>query len=308
LLVDVFTELYDELLELSLIEARARLDTVTLIPIELTAEEALDIARVNRRDWMNARAAVVDQWRLIEVAANALKSDLDVVVEGRVDPLARNLFGSPPVNNTTGSLRVGLEFDAPLTRLAERNTYRRALINYQRTRREYYIYEDLVQQSLRDAIRTIRLSQVNFEVRRSSVFVAIVRTDMTRLQLTEPPAKGGSVGATTARDVQEALEALLRAQNEFLSIWVNYEAQRMNLDLDLGTMQLDDQGLWIDPGPITGDRLKRLEAVQPLPGVQAPLPPDGGATVVLPVAGPIPLPPVRPASVPVPVRAAQMRR
>ncbi len=306
LLVDVFTELYDELLELSLIEARARLDTVTLIPIELSAEEAFNIARVNRRDWMNARAALVDQWRLIEVAANDLKSDLDVVVEGRVDPLSSNLFGSAPTNNTTGQLRVGLEFDAPLTRLAERNAYRRALINYQQTRRDYYTFEDLVQQGLRDAIRTIRLSQIDFEVSRAGVFVAIVRTDLTRLQLTEPPAKGASVNANAARELQDALEALLRAQNEFLSIWVNYEAQRMNLDLDLGTMQLDDQGLWIDPGPVTGDRLKRMDAVQPLPAVEAPLPPGSGPTVAPPMAELVPLPPVRRAAVHVPMRAAQM--
>ena len=305
LLVDVFTELYDELLELSLIEARARLDTVTLMPIHLTAEEAFGIARANRRDWMNARAAVVDQWRLIEVAANALKSDLDVVVEGRIDPLASNLFGSVPVNNTTGTLRVGVEFDAPLNRLAERNTYRRALINYQRTRREYYAYEDTIEQSLRNAIRIIRLSQIDFEVRRAAVFVAIIRTDMTRLQLTEPPAKGGGVGATTARDVQEALQSLLSAQNEFLGVWVDYEAQRMNLDLDLGTMQLDQHGLWIDPGPVTGDRMKRPEAIQPLPDVEDPF--LNEPRLAPPMAGPTPLPPIVHASH-VGVRSVQVRR
>lgn len=308
LLVDVFTELYDELLELSLVEARARLDTVTLIPIELTAEEAFNIARVNRRDWMNARAAVVDQWRLIEVAANALKSDLDVVVEGRADPLSSNLFGSAPVNNTTGTLRVGLEFDAPLTRLAERNAYRRSLINYQRTRREYYAFEDQIQQSLRDAIRTIRLSQIDFEVRRAAVFVAIIRTDMTRLQLTEPPAKGGGVGATTARDVQDALQSLLSAQNDFLSIWVNYEVQRMNLDLDLGTMELDDHGMWLDPGPVTGDRLKRFDTLQPLPGVNAPMPSEEQPILAPPVAGLTPLPPVSQAMALEPLRSVQIRR
>lgn len=310
LLVDVFTELYDQLLELSLIEARARLDTVTLMSIELSAEEAFEIARGNRRDWMNARAAVVDQWRLIEVAANDLKSDLDVVVEGRMDPLASNLFGSTPVNNTTGTMRVGVEFDAPLTRLAERNTYRRALINYQRTRRQYLAFEDTIEQSLRDAIRTIRLSQIDFEVRRAAVFVAIIRTDMTRLQLTEPPAKGGGVGATTARDVQDALQSLLSAQNEFLSIWVNYEAQRMNLDLDLGTMQLDSHGLWIDPGPVTGDRMRGMETIQPLPAIDGDpagigIPP----TLAPPMAqAPTPLPPVVRTVSHERVRSVQVRR
>lgn len=290
MLRDVFTELYDELVELSLIEARARLDSSTLIPIELSSEEAFDIARVHRRDWMNARAAVVDQWRLIEVAANDLRSDLDVVVEGRADPLASNLFGSSPVNRTTGTLRVGLEFDAPLTRLAERNNYRRALINYQRTRRAYYQFEDAIEQNLRDAIRQIRLNQINFEVNRAAVFVSIIRTDLTRIGLTKPAAAGRG---TTARDVQEALQSLLNAQNSFLRIWVNYEAQRMALDLALGTMELDDQGMWIDPGPVTGERLRALNLLQPLPRVDGQGPGGSAAPAVAPpMAGGIPLPPV----------------
>ena len=73
---------------------------------------------------MNARAALVDQWRQIEIFANALRSDLDLVVNGRVDPVSDN-FGAPS-NYTQGRLTFGLQFDAPLTRLAERNAYRRA--------------------------------------------------------------------------------------------------------------------------------------------------------------------------------------
>jgi hypothetical protein len=48
------------------------------------------------------------------------------------------------------------------------------------------------------------------------------------------------------------LDALLAQQNSFAGAWVDYESQRMQLDLDLGTMELDDRGMWIDPGPIKG--------------------------------------------------------
>ena len=58
---------------------------------------------------------------------------------------------------------------------------------------------------------------------------------------------------TAARDVVSALGDLQNAQNDFLNVWVNYEVQRLNLDLDLGTMNLDPEGYWIDPGPI-GDQ------------------------------------------------------
>jgi hypothetical protein len=60
-----------------------------------------------------------------------------------------------------------------------------------------------------------------------------------------------TLGPTTARDVIDALSALQRVQNEFLSVWVNYEVQRLQLDLDLGTMRLDERGIWIDPGDVS---------------------------------------------------------
>jgi hypothetical protein len=49
-----------------------------------------------------------------------------------------------------------------------------------------------------------------------------------------------------------ALSDLLNVQNDFLSVWVDYEVQRLGLDFDLGTMQLDDRGMWIDPGSAVG--------------------------------------------------------
>jgi len=50
------------------------------------------------------------------------------------------------------------------------------------------------------------------------------------------------------------LNDLLQAQNTFLNVWVFYEAQRRNLDQDLGTIQVDAEGIWIDPGRISADR------------------------------------------------------
>lgn len=248
---DLLEPLIIQLSDLSLIQVRARLDQVSLTPVTLSPEEALEIARRNRLDWMNARAALVDQWRQIQIAANRLRSDLDVTFSGDMQTIGDNPFG---FHSTTGELRVGLRFDAPLTRLVERNQYRAALISYQRARRDYYAFEDQISQSLRDTLRNIRLSQNTFELRRSSVLVAIAQSDVAGERLRAPPQPGETprFGATTARDVVQALSGLLDAQNAFLAAWVEYEVQRMSLDFQLDTMQLDDRGLWIDPGPIRG--------------------------------------------------------
>jgi hypothetical protein len=235
--------------DLSLVQGRARLDTLILVPIELRTSEALEIARANRLDWMNARAALVDVWRQIEVNANALQAGLNVRLNGDVGTTGKNPLR---FRSTTGSLQTSVEFDAPLTRLLERNFYRESLITYQRARRSYYAFEDRVSQALRSTIYSIRLDQLNFEIRRAAVSLAFTQTEQTRFRLTRPPRPGEAtvLGATTSRDLVDALAALLTAQNGILSVWIDYETQRMNLDLDQGTFRLDQRCRWIDPGPI----------------------------------------------------------
>ena len=292
-LADLMGLLSSQLLELSLVQAQARLDTVTLVPIELAPDKAFGIARTHRRDWMNARAELVDTWRQIEVRANALESSVDVTFSGDMgttdnDPLR--------FRAATGRLRVGMQFDAPLTRTAERNAYRRALISYQQARRNFYAFEDGLNQSLRDLLRTMRRSQLDFEITRQSVFIAVTRVDVARIDQEKPASSGSGARSTNlTRDLLDALEALLAAQNSLLGAWVDYEVLRMNLDLDLGTMELDDRGMWIDPGTITDETIgaEGLEAI-PTPPIAIPpgmelTPPEPESVQAPPVEPRVPL-------------------
>ncbi len=246
-LVPALRRLAQDLASLALVQAWARLDTVTLTPVAIPWQDAVETARRNRLDWMNARAALVDRWRRVEIAANALRGNLDVTFSGDLGTKDNNPL---KFRSTTGRLRVGLQFDAPLTRLAERNAYRETLIDYDRARREYFAFEDGVAQTLRETLRSIETNQLDFELRREGVQVAIAQVEVTQLRLQRPPRPGEeqTFGATTARDLVQALSGLLNAQDSFLSLWVEYEVQRLNLDLDLGTMRLDDRGVWLDPG------------------------------------------------------------
>ncbi len=237
-------------LELSILQARARLDALDIEPTQLTAGEALEIARVNRRDWANARAALVDAWRLIHFNANDLQSAVDLVFSGDLGNVGDDPFD---LRTSNSRLRVGVEFDSPTSRLAERNVYRQSLIEYQQARRSYYQFVDRIHQSLRSTLRQIRLNEINFELRREAVLVAIAQVDLTQLRLSEPPKPGEEeqFGDTTARDLVQALGDLLNAQNDLLSVWVNNRVQRFNLELDLGIMLVDSEGLRVDfDGPL----------------------------------------------------------
>ncbi len=244
-------DLSEMVVSFSLMQARNRAETVELIEVDLHPAAALAIARDHRRDWMNRRAELVDRWRLIEFHADSLKGGLNVVFSGDIRNRTTNPFS---LHSDTGQLRVGLQFDAPLTRLLERNTYRESLIAYQRERRSYYAFEDSVSRGLRDTLRSMQLGRENFEIRREAVRAADqqieLNDDIRRIQ----EATRMLAGPTAARDAVSALTDLLNSQNEFLSVWVTYEVLRRTLDLDLGTMELDSEGLWIDPGPIGPDQ------------------------------------------------------
>jgi hypothetical protein len=244
---DILVVLPADILTLQLVQARARAEGIELIPVDLKADQALEVARKYRRDWMNARAGLVDAWRLIEFNADNLEGSLDIFFSGDVQNVTDNPFR---MRSATGRMRVGVAFDAPLTRLSERNTYRQALIEYQQARRNYYNFEDTIARSLRSTVRTILTNQVNFELQRLAVLEAARQIDRNEDIRIDQELTNQASGATAARDSVSALSDLLDAQNNFMSVWVNYEALRRSLDFDLGTLQLDSEGLWIDPGAI----------------------------------------------------------
>jgi hypothetical protein len=232
-----------------LVQARARLETVSVETIELDSQDAFGTALANRMDFMNGRAALVDSWRSIQINADALQSVLNVTANGDIRTARNN-----PVSfrDYTGNLRLGLEFDAPFTRLLERNNYRQSLIDYQRSRRNFIQSHDSLHLGLRGLLRQIEQLRMDLEIQRRAVTIAIRRVDMTRAAFyapVRPPQPGqrpAQFGPTAATNLLTALSALRNTQNNFMGVWLNYYAARMRLARELGTMKLNEDGRWMD--------------------------------------------------------------
>ena len=258
------SELNNISLDLSLLQAQARTNSIEIVNSDLASEHAIRIARCLRRDWMNARASLVDQYRNIEFVADQLESGIDLVFNGSLSNDGNNPFR---IRTETGELQAGLQFDAPIVRQSERNAYRTALIDYQQSKRSFYEFEDSVKGDLRELVRNLGRNRVRFELDRRSVQVQIENVEINRLELDRPiTATNTSLGTTTARNLTDAIIGLNNAQNSYLSTWVQYEVLRRNLDFDMGTMQLDSLGQWIDPGPIDdqiGIRALAMMGAQP---------------------------------------------
>ena len=249
------TKLSEEIMTLRLVQARARLESVELAIVDVNSEDAFRVARERRLDWMNVRSNLVDQWRNIEIVADSLRSDLSVSVGGSIQN-----EGSNPVNfsRKNAQFTAGFQFDAPLDRFLERNSYRQALISYDQQRRSYYAYVDNVHQQIRSAVRAIELAQINFELQRDSVLTSVKRVHSAQLNLTKPPTGASRIGSvnTSAEALTNALESLLKSQNEIMTTWLQYQSRRMNLMLLMGVFNLDETGRWVDPGNIDANLLR----------------------------------------------------
>jgi hypothetical protein len=244
-LVAQLESLTDLLLELNFNQAGVRLEAIVLPSVRLENTEAMQIARAHRLDMMNQRAEVVDQWRLIALNADRLEADLDVELNGSIGTLDRNIV---KFRNQTGAFSATVRFDTPITRLGERNIYRQSLIDYQRVRRTYILFEDSVNQSLRNTLRGVKLFEEEIELRRQAMRIAIRQMDFNQARLKEPPRVGAAAGAAgdPVRDLLGSFDDFLETQNGVMNTYLSYQASRMVLYRDLGIIRFDDKGRWID--------------------------------------------------------------
>jgi hypothetical protein len=241
----IVNEFSGTLLELSLTQASARLESIVLEKEEISPAQDSQAASNHRMDAKNNRAALVDVWRAADLARDDLRTDLDLVLSG---DLGSDSMKAGQFKSDESSWSVGLELDTPLAKIRERNRYKEALIRYQQSRRSYLAFEDTLLRAFREHLRLSNLYELNFELNRAAVRGAIAQVDLARLRLEEPPKPGRSAqfGATTARDLVNALNDLLDASNSFLDVWIGYEAMRMRYAYDLGQMKLNKSGIWED--------------------------------------------------------------
>jgi outer membrane protein TolC len=221
-------------------QTQAKIHLIDLPLVDLREDVALATARENRLDLENRLALVTDAWRKVYVTANALQADLDVVASAnlgtdpdRLNPLA---FASE-----ASTYSLGLEFDGPLNRLAERNEYRASQIVFQRARRDYMALSDQIELEIRRDLRQLVQLRASFEISRQQLLSAARQFESARIILLGPRDQR-SANDTTTLNLLQALTALVEARNALAQNYINYEQQRVQLLLDLEAIQLDPQG------------------------------------------------------------------
>lgn len=220
-------------------------------------------ALANRLDLMNQRAQLVDSWRKIRIAANSLLGTFNVQYHFDTTSPA-TIFRPFALGDGRNRHQLIMDTEVPLVRIAQRNAYRSTLIAYQQQRRQLQLAEDQVLFDVRSALRQLRATANSYHnVQKRQVELAYVQVDQSLQAFSQPqqpagppspagavgPPSGGRGGGDPAALTQQLLGAqnsLLGAQNNLYNTWIAYLITRMSLYRDMGLMQLDPRGVWID--------------------------------------------------------------
>jgi hypothetical protein len=253
------------------VQTQSRIYLIELPEVDVNEADALAFAKENRLDLQNRLGLVTDAWRKVTVAANALRGDVNIIATANIvtEPGRNN-----PVAFTSDASRytVGVQFDGPLNRFAERNIYRASLITYQRAKRDYVGLSDQIEFAIRQDLRGLTLQRAGFEIARQRLLSAARQFENERINLLRPRLQAGGSDATTLSLLQ-ALASLLDARNALAASFISYEQQRVQLLLDLESLQLDQQGFPLHvpgtPAPAQDGRsvrpVERLPAPRPVP-------------------------------------------
>jgi len=203
-----------------------RLTQAGIIHPELEVENAVRQALALRLDLVNADDRVADAERRVEVAADGLGGDIDLVLSSSAE--TEDDTKPTRFRFDRGTYSFGLDADLPLDRKAERNTYRKSLISLERARRASELLRDNIKQQVRQAWRSLQEAKESYEIQRNSLALAERRVESTSLLL--------QAGRASTRDLLESQSALLEAQNALTRVLVDHTIARLELWRDIGTL------------------------------------------------------------------------
>lgn len=208
-------------------------------PYEINEPNAIKLALDNRVDLKVAEGEVYDAQRSVVVAADALRAELTFF--GSADWGGRRDISS--ADSDDAGLRADeavysglLTLDLPVERTEESINYRNSYIELEQSVRDVQILEDRIKTEIINTLRDMLEARENLYIQAKSVYVAQKRVKSVNMFL--------EAGRAEIRDLLEAQDALLSAQNALTSAVVNYRIAELSIQRDMGVLKIDDKGLW----------------------------------------------------------------
>ncbi len=209
-----------------------------LITVDIAPEAAFRICVDKQMDVLNGIDQFEDSKRKVRVAADQLRTEVNFFAGGTLQS------EGPPdyVHFDPNKLEynAGFNVNLPVDRFPQRNVYRRTLVSFESELRLLSLTLDNYRDRIDRGLRSVEQTRLNYLSAAESLKVAQRRVE-NNVMLME-------AGRATVRDVREAQDGLIQAQNDLASIYADYLRTRLDLLLNIGVIDTRPDRFWLlDP-------------------------------------------------------------
>lgn len=217
-------------------------------PYEINPRSAVERALANRLDIKVALGKVYDAQRKVTVAADDLGAELTLLGSASVGEhrtISTADLADARLKTDKGVFSALITFDLPFERSAEAVSYRNSFIDLEKAVRNVQALEDSIKLAVRNRLRELTEARETLVIQAKSVSVAVKRVKSIALFM--------DAGRAQTRDLLEAQDALLSAQNSLTAARVSYRIAELAVQRDMGVLAVSDTGLWQEFHPETHD-------------------------------------------------------
>ena len=238
-----------------------RLEKAGLIEVPLDPDRAFKTAVERQMLVLNAIDQFEDIKRKVRLAKDQLRADLRLFSDASLQSEGTTDYTRFDAKKVRAD--VGLALDLPIDRLRQRNNYRATLVAFEAEIRSLTLTLDNLKDDIQGGLRSLNLRRQNFEIQRNALELADRRVESSIMLM--------EAGRAEVRDLVEAQDAQIAAQNAVTSALVSYQDARLQLTLDIGALRTSEPDFWLK------DHLAKFFG-EPLPQTK----PRTGANEVLP--------------------------
>jgi outer membrane protein TolC len=216
-------------------QALVELQTHGMTPIQISTTAAYRFATDHQLQTLNAIDRFEDAKRKIKVAANRLLPDLNLFASASLEserPTDYTQFDPDQIR-----AGAGVELNLPIDRLRERNNFRATLISFDSELRNLTLSLDTLKDSIERGLRLLEQRRQTYEIQKGALDVANSRVTGATLLI--------EAGRSEMRDLIEAQDAQIAAQNAVTSALVNYQDALLRLMLDVGVLETETPKFWL---------------------------------------------------------------
>ena len=217
------------------------LDKLRILHPEISVDDATALALTMRLDYQTARDAKEDAERRVDVVADALKTQVDLVASASINSAVSE--GRVAVLPDPKRYRwdAGFNVDLPFERTAQHNAYRSALITAGQSGRDLTFLEDTIKVQVREGWRALDQAKRNYEISELTVKLSERRVEEQDLL--------AELGRGVAKDQVDAQNDLVNSKNQRTLALVAHTIFRLQFWNNLGILYIKEKGQWEEVSP-----------------------------------------------------------